>query len=149
MNQVQYQSVSHLQHQANVFANENAERIARITDVLLGASSSFMDKVGQKNLPDDVCHALLAYLGEKDLLRFQRLMRQHQAAESGSIARAAYWHLNDAISFLEDALGTHWRYLSMEGRDRSLVFVEQTIQDFDFLMSNLDADPKSVMHFQA
>lgn len=147
--QTPYKAVSPQVIQAEYFAKENAERIAQLSESLLNAASIFMDKVGKHHLPEKVTEALMRFHDDKNLGGFQILLRQHPISECGRIAGFTYWELNDGIASLTDALGSHWKYLTTDGRIASLGFVDQALAGFAFLISNLESDPSTVLSFSA
>jgi hypothetical protein len=147
--QIAHDAIAHQIEPAATFASENADRVNKLSVSLLKAASQFMDGVGKHHFSVDVIGALARYHEAEDLISYQALLRKNPVTDAGAIARYAFWELNDAISFLGDAIGTNWKYITMIERTISLDHADEALKAFDFLIANLDAVPSTVLSFAA
>jgi hypothetical protein len=101
--------------QSKTFVRENQSVIDEVTQQCLSLAHDLIRNCGQV-LPSDVLNRLGTELAQKDLGRFASMLRPTSTYFSAAGISSAFWDVYDAIGCVLDAVGVHWLYMTMEGR---------------------------------
>lgn len=123
------------QQEAKVFAEANESRIAAIRGRLVDAAAAFMRTPIASQLPAMVARKASVCIANHDPALFGAWLRQAPVGSPGTQERSMYWSLVDACIFFGDAIGTHWKYLSQEGRSQYLSWVEIFLEEIGSIVA--------------
>lgn len=122
--------MTHIEHQAEFFAKNNEEKIKCARDLIAKAAVAMQNAIRSTELVKTP--VLMESIGEMTKGNFDSInVLRAQAVELCSVLRnGIFWDFIDAVNFYHDSLGTNWRYLSMDCRDRYLGWSIEKCNDF-------------------
>lgn len=122
--------MTHIEHQANIFAKDNEERIKNARDLIAkvaGVVQNIIQSTEFAKIPGLMESITEMTEGNFDSINFFR----NKAVDLCEVLRnGTFWDFIDAVNFYHDSLDTHCRYLSMDCRDRYLGWSIEKCNDF-------------------
>lgn len=108
------------------FAAAHGETIAHVAELLTAATDALYEKVCCKAFIDRELENVRAAIQAGDFHLVHDLVRPHATRLRAVDTRDVYWDWIDAYNFYFDSLGSHWPYLTQEGRERYLIFAQES-----------------------
>lgn len=120
----------YLAEEAALFAKNYEVRLNDAKVKLFQAATRFLNEVGSAVLPIWVVEGMKCCIEKGDVVSLGLSLR-HEASLFAQSDSSKYWPLVDNLLFFHDAIGTHWKYLSLERRLQYLVWVEEFLNEQD------------------
>lgn len=124
--------------QADRFVSANKQRIDELRKDLLEAVRAYVDAIVVNALPADAIARILDDLASPEPWRNPRTLRLEAVALTAEMRHSdPYWMVIDALSFVSDATGTNWLYMTEERRNQCLTFAgEEALRLQEWLRQN-------------
>lgn len=114
--------------EAEIFAQENADSIARVATLLQVATEALLEKVCRQAVSEVEFESLKAAAARGDLREVLRTIRPQASRMRAADPKDEYWEWIYGCGSYFDALGTRWPYLTQDDRSRGLVWAEEYAQ---------------------
>ncbi len=131
--------MTHIEHQANIFAKNNEEKIKKTRDLIAKAAGvvqniiQYTELVKTPGMMDSLAEMTK---GNFDAINF---VRNHAVELCTVLRNGTFWDFIDAVNFYHDCLGTNWPHLSMDCRARYLGWSMEKCNDFFAQMNTATA----------